>query len=494
MPIPDCRIAACNTAPLHPHGEFVLYWMIANRRTQWNYSLQRAVDYAVEWQKPLLVLEAVRSDYRWASDRFHRFLLEGMRDNAGRLRKTAISYYPYLEPEPGAGKGLLAALAARACVVVTDDFPAFMLPRLIAAASRQVPVRLEKIDSNGLWPMRATDHVFPTAYAFRRFLQKNLHSHLLTLPLADPLRRVKLPALTALPREILRRWPPAEPAQFAGDPAALAQLPIDHRVGAVTTRGGSAAGRERLLAFLELRLARYVEERNQPEQEVTSGLSPYLHFGHLAVHEIFAELMQRESWSPALLPPKGKGAKTGWWGVRPPAEAFLDELVTWRELGYNFCAQRTDYDQYESLPAWAQATLNRHSRDRRSHAYSLAQFEQAATHDPLWNAAQRQLATEGRMHNYLRMLWGKKILEWSRAPREALTIMIELNNKYALDGRNPNSYSGIFWVLGRYDRPWGPERPIFGVIRYMSSENTARKVRVREYIQRYAGNSPALFD
>ncbi len=160
--------------------------------------------------------------------------------------------------------------------------------------------------------------------------------------------------------------------------------------------------------------------------------------------------------------------------------------MTWRELGFNLCAKRADYDRYESLPLWCRTTLEEHAGDRRSPAYSLAEFETAATHDPLWNAAQVQLVREGRIHNYLRMVWGKKILEWSASPRAALEIMIELNNKYALDGRDPNSYSGIFWILGRYDRAWGPVRPVFGKIRYMSSENTARKVRVKDYVARYA--------
>jgi deoxyribodipyrimidine photo-lyase len=164
----------------------------------------------------------------------------------------------------------------------------------------------------------------------------------------------------------------------------------------------------------------------------------------------------------------------------------LDELITWREIGYNICSKRNDFDEYESLPEWARQTLAEHAADHRPYVYDLGEFESATTHDPLWNAAQNQLAREGRIHNYLRMLWGKKILEWSESPRDALATMIELNNKYALDGRNPNSYSGIFWVLGRYDRAWGPERPIFGKIRYMSSDNTARKVRVREYIEKYA--------
>ncbi len=172
-------------------------------------------------------------------------------------------------------------------------------------------------------------------------------------------------------------------------------------------------------------------------------------------------------------------------GMSEPAEAFLDQFITWRELGYNFSSQREDYDQYDSLPDWAKKTLAKHARDHRPTVYSHDEFAAAATHDPLWNAAQRQLLSEGRLHNYLRMLWGKKILEWSPTPEEALATMIELNNKYAIDGRNPNSYSGIFWILGRFDRPWGPERPIFGTVRYMSSDNTARKFDVRPYLAKY---------
>ena len=168
------------------------------------------------------------------------------------------------------------------------------------------------------------------------------------------------------------------------------------------------------------------------------------------------------------------------------AEQFLDQFVTWRELGYNFSSHRPgDYDSFESLPDWALETLATHARDERAVIYTLKDFASARTHDALWNAAQRQLVSEGRIHNYMRMVWGKKILEWSRTPEEALEIMIELNNRYGLDGRNPNSYSGIFWCLGRYDRPWGPERPIFGKVRYMSSENTARKLHVKEYLEKY---------
>jgi deoxyribodipyrimidine photo-lyase len=228
-----------------------------------------------------------------------------------------------------------------------------------------------------------------------------------------------------------------------------------------------------------------MQERNHPDAEATSGLSPYLHFGHLSAHEVLAAIAEREEWSPAKVSGPRSGKRTGWWGMSLAAEAFLDQLVTWRELGFSFCAHRDDYDRYESLPAWARQTLEAHASDRRPYLYSLEQFECAETHDELWNAAQNQLRVEGRIHNYLRMLWGKKVLHWSESPRAALAIMIELNNKYAVDGRDPNSYSGIFWVLGRYDRPWGPERELFGKVRYMSSTNTRRKLRVSDYVQQW---------
>lgn len=484
--VPDIRIETCNDAPVNGDGEFVLYWMIANRRLRWNFSLQRAVQWARQLNKPLVILEALRVDYPWASDRLHRFVMDGMAEKARQLDGAGVLYYPYIEPARGAGRGLLEALAARASVVVTDDFPCFFLPRMVAAAAKKIPIRLEKVDSNGLLPLRAAQQAYPTAFAFRRFLQRNLHPHVHIPPQATPLAEAPLPPARQLPDQILRRWPRAEPALLDGDETALTTLPINHRVKATAIRGGEQAARATLRRFLDERLAQYGRLRNEPEQEMTSGLSPYLHFGFISVHEVLDELLRREHQSVDHLPLGGNGERYGWWPVSEPAQAFLDELITWRELGYNMCSQRDDYDRYESLPAWAQATLAAHAQDRRPYLYTLEELEAGRTHDPLWNAAQMQLVREGRIHNYLRMLWGKKILQWSPTPQEALAVMIELNNKYALDGRDPNSYSGIFWCLGRYDRPWGPERPIFGTVRYMSSENTARKVSVKRYIQTYA--------
>ncbi len=485
--VPPLRVVACNQAPVRDDGDYVLYWMISARRTGWNFGLERAADWARALGKPLLVLEALRCDYPWASDRLHRFVLQGMADNARRLERTRAAYYPYVERKPGEGRGLLEALAGRAAAVVTDDFPCFFLPRMVDAAAERLAVRLEKVDSNGLLPLRATDRVFLRAVDFRRFLQKTLPRHFDEMPRKNPLTRAALPVLDWLPDAVVRRWPVADVESLAADPGALAELPIDHSVPPVFYDGGSAAAGKALRRFLDRRLARYAEGRRDVTERATSELSPYLHFGHISAHEVFAAIAAREDWNPGKVFHKATAARQGWWGMSEVGESFLDELLTWRELGYNMTWQRDDYDRYESLAAWTRQTLEDHQGDAREFVYTLADFEAAATHDELWNAAQRELVRDGRIHNYLRMLWGKKILEWSLEPRDALDVMIELNNKYAVDGSNPNSYSGIFWCLGRYDRAWGPERPIFGKVRYMSSDSTRRKLDAKAYIAEFSG-------
>ena len=487
--VPEIRIRFGNSLPVLQSKDFVLYWMTASRRTTWNFALDRAVEWAEKLRKPLVILEALRCGYPWASDRIHRFVIDGMGENACRFEGTDVLYYPYLELAPNAGKGLLAALASRACIVVTDDFPCFFLPRMVASAARQVAVLMEVVDSNGLLPLRQAEEAFPTAYAFRRFLQRELPRHLIRFPKANALLNAKLPKVRHLSREITKRWPKASARLLNSGVGVLAEITLDHGIHPVETRGGCTAAQALLRNFLRNRLPTYAKARNEPAEQATSELSPYLHFGHISVHQIFSEITRQEGWTPDHLAVRATGSRSGWWGTSQATEAFLDQVITWRELGFNFCQRRNDYDQFESLPAWALKTLRQHARDERSYVYSLEKFERAETHDALWNAAQTQLLREGRIHNYLRMLWGKKIIEWTRTPQKALEIMVDLNNKYALDGRDPNSYSGIFWCLGRYDRPWGPERPVFGKVRYMSSENTARKFNVRDYIRKYSSPS-----
>jgi len=482
--VPPLRIRRLNERPPRPDGQLVLYWMIGFRRTSWNFSLDRALWWSRELRRPLLVLEALRCDYRWASDRLHGFVIDGMRDNAAALGEHGVRYHPYVEPKKNAGRGLLAALADRAAVVVTDDFPTFFLPAMLRAAAGQVPVQFEAVDSNGLLPLRAADKVFARAYDFRRFLQRALPPYLDQMPQRDPLAGYRGGPAT-IPRDILDRWPAATKKGLDRGAAERAELPIDHQVAPSIYTGGQQAGAVRLNRFLNDRLVAYDQQRNDPDYQATSSLSAYLHFGHVSPHAVFSGIAEAEHWQRSHLSEESRGSRGGWWGMSPSSEAFLDQLVTWRELGLNMSWQRDDYDRYHSLPQWAQATLDQHRADRRSYLYWLEQFEAAATHEPLWNAAQRQLVREGRLHNYMRMLWGKKILHWSESPEAALEIMIELNNKYAVDGRDPNSYSGIGWVLGRYDRPWGPERPIFGKIRYMSCDNARRKLKLDDYLAKY---------
>ncbi len=474
------RVRAANDRPVRPEREFVLYWMIANRRPSWNFALDRAVELARELRKPLVILEALRCDHRWASRRFHAFVLEGMARNRAQFAGSPASYRAYVEPAAGAGRELLVTLAARAAAVVTDEFPCFFLPRMVERAASRVDVRLEAVDANGILPLAAAPRAFDRAVDFRRFLQRELPAHLDEWPAAEPFAGVSLPRFSGFDAAFEVRWP--EPSS-----ALVATLPIDASVAKLELEGGFVAARQRLSEFVERGLGPYGEDRNEPSRQGTSRLSAWLHWGHLSAHEVLAAVAAREDWNPSRLGLDRRGSRTGWWGMTPSSEGFLDQLVTWRELGYGFCFHRPDYAEWSSLPAWARGTLEAHASDARPWRYDVEELEGAATHDPIWNAAQTELLRDGRIHNYLRMLWAKKVLEWSATPQEAFATLEHLNNKYSIDGRNPNSYGGIAWCFGRFDRPWGPVRPIFGTIRYMSSENTARKFDLDPYLERYAG-------
>lgn len=481
------RLHTLNDRPVRAERKTVLYWMTSARRLGFNYGLERAVAHALELRRPVVILEALRCGYPHASDRLHAFVMDGMAEHARALQTGPVRYYPYVEPAAGAGAGLVAALARESCVVVTDWFPAFFLPGMTASAARQVDCRMEAVDSNGLLPVAAAGRAIPMAHGFRAHLQKNLRAHLRQWPVADPLAALPRGKAPSLPAAITTRWPPATRASLAE--STLASLPIDHEVRPVAAfHGGGTAARARLADFIAGGLARYADQHNQPEQDAVSRLSPWLHFGHLSVHEVFQSVMRHEKWTSRRLGTTARGAREGWWNASASAEAFLDQLITWRELAFNTCAFVPGYAGFSTLPEWARRTLDRHRADPREHRYTLAQLDTASTHDALWNAAQRQLARDGWFHGYLRMLWGKKILEWSASPEDALAVMAHLMNRYSLDGRDPNSWAGFAWVLGRYDRPW-PEREIFGQVRYMSSANTARKLRVKRYLADYGALS-----
>jgi len=391
----------------------------------------------------------------------------------------------------GIATGLVAALAGAAAAVVTDWYPAFFLPNMLAAAARQISVRLQAIDSNGLIPIAEPGRAFTTARAMRAHVQRTFRQHAREFPAARPLDDLPRTSEATLPASIEQHWPEATREVLSG--ATLTSLPIDHSVPAVATRGGTTAARARLKRFLTQGLPRYADDHAEPSRDATSRLSPWLHFGHVSVHEVFAAVARHEQWTTRKLAGGGaRGAREGWWNMSASADAFLDELITWRELAFNTCEFVSGYDTYASLPDWARGTLDAHRSDPRPHRYTLAELDAARTHDPVWNAAMRQVQRDGWFHGYMRMLWGKKILEWSPHPEDALDAMAHLMNRYSLDGRDPNSWAGFAWVLGRYDRPW-PEREIFGTVRYMSSANTVKKLKLAPYLREY-GESSGLFD
>lgn len=486
--IPAARVRQVNQEPENREGRFILYWMTAFRRLGWNFALEYAASQARRLGKPLVILEILTVDYPYASPRLHAFMLEGMAERHRQSGGRPVFHYPFVERVSGEGRELLQALARWAAMVITDDYPASLHPRLIALAARVSRVRVDAVDSNGVIPLRGADRAFPSALAFRRFLQERILNSLLEPPHPDPLTDYLPSADRAVPTDILDRWPSAGLA-LRDDPGRLWRgLPLDVSIPPVESLpGGTEPARRLLEKFVHGPLERYAEDRNHPDLEATSRLSPYLHFGNLSSHEVFQAVARREDWSPARIYGPADGRRKGWWGMATGAEAFLDQLLTWRELGFNAAYHLPDYTDYGSLPTWARTTLEEHVRDPRPFLYGLEQLRGGDTYDAVWNAAQRQLLEEGVIHNYLRMLWGKKILEWTATPRDALDIMVELNDRLALDGRDPNSYSGIFWCLGRYDRGW-PEAPIFGKVRRMSSSATRRKVRMERYLQRFSSS------
>ena len=273
-PGPDIRVRALGEREVRD-GRYVLYWMVAYRRPRWNFALQHAAVRASELGKPLLILEALRVGYPWASDRLHRFILDGMRAHRAYFEDRNAAYFPYVEPEDGAGRGLLATLTEDACLVVSDDYPSFFIPKMQEAAARKIDCRLELVDGNGLLPMRATSKVFNRAFDFRRFLQKTLPEHLGALPLEDPLADLPPPdtsRLDELLSDARSRWPAPSDAELAGE--TLASLPIDHEVPAVDFEGGFSAGEQRVFDFLDGAFSRYAEDRNHPDEAASSGLSP----------------------------------------------------------------------------------------------------------------------------------------------------------------------------------------------------------------------------
>ena len=477
-------------------GDCVVYWMISARRTRWNHGLQHAIDLANERDLPLVVVEALAIAHQWANDRSHTFVIQGMMDNKKAFEDYPITYVPYVETKPHEARGLLEKWIEHASVLVIDEFPVYMPRRIKEIAVSIGKCEVHAVDSNGFISLRQ-NREFTTAYSLRRHLHKTIIEHMSQFPTPNPLALAQnLPSFdySKVIQIFKESDTPITPYEFIWriceiedvGIGALSVLEIDHTVPPVQhTQGGSIAATKRWNEFFKERLSDYTEHRNQPELNGSSGMSPYLHFGHISPHQILHEIFQKYDWDISQIVPPDNGRRSGWWGLPQYIESFLDQVIVWRDLGFIHCSRVQNHHEFASIPQWAQKTLKEHENDPRPYVYSFEEFENAETHDELWNAAQMQLRTDGMIHNYLRMLWGKKILEWTPTPEIAMEYMVALNDKWALDGRDPNTYTGIGWVLGKFDRGW-TERPVYGKIRCMTTDSTKRKYQTKKYIETYS--------
>ena len=474
------------------NGEYVLYWMQINRRLHYNFALEYAVAYANRIGRPLVILEGLACDYPWATARTSTFILEGMAEHVGHLRDAgSVLYIPYPEQKSGSYDKLVRALCSRAAILISDEYPVFIMRERNEKLEKELQIPFHTIDSNGIIPMALSNKAPYSAYVFRRMMQKMFRECWEYPPQEHPLKELQNHGLPDLPKEVMdKRKTGLERLESSGCIKDFVNglSSLNDNIGPIEIKGTREAALKRLDAFIGNDLLRYQVDRNDPDKESTSRLSPWLHFGKISSFEVVKEVfgMQPKDWNLDDARPVN-GKRSGFFGGDASIESFLDEIITWRETGFHFAWHTPAYDQFDSLPSWARETLSDHSVDRRDYTYTYTELEEAQTHDPVWNAAQTQLRKEGRIHNYLRMLWGKKVLEWTPDPQTALEYLIDLNNYYAIDGRDPNSYSGIFWILGRFDRAWGPEREIFGKIRYMSSDSARKKVKLDHYLKRYSG-------
>jgi deoxyribodipyrimidine photo-lyase len=450
----DHRVRPLNDAPIRAPAKYVLYWAQVNRRVVSNHALAHAVELANRAGLPVLFYEGLTYDYPYASDRLHTFILEGVPDTERGLQRLGIAYLFYLRRTRDDPNDILYRLSKDAAAVVTDDYPVFPAQHYNATVPSKLDIPYYAVDSSCIVPMSCFEKREYAAYTIRPKIKRLLPNFL------NPARSIRV-------RHRFRGKIPS--FHTAVNPANIAELvascDIDHTVRlSPIFRGGASAARKRLRQFLKQNLHRYANLSNQPSEKATSGLSPYLHFGHISSLEM-ALAVQAYGREHKLV-----------------VDEFLEELIVRRELAFNFARFAEHPESIDSLPDWARKTLAKHARDKRDPIYTRGQFDLAETHDPLWNAAQKELLLTGKIHGYYRMYWGKKILEWSSGPEEALATTIYLNDRYALDGRDPNSYASILWCLGLHDRPW-VERPIFGLVRYMSYGGMLRKTDVEAYVR-----------
>jgi deoxyribodipyrimidine photo-lyase len=473
------RIKALNKKEVKK-GLYVLYWMQASQRVECNHALEYAILRANEIGQPLIVFFGITAHFPEGNERHYTFMLEGLQEVKQSLEKRGIQMVIlHISPELGA-----IQLAKKASLVVVDRGYLRIQRLWRNQVAQKIDCPLIQVESDVVVPVEeASPKEEYAAATLRPKIYKKLTRFLVPLREREPgIDSLFLDFDWNVPRKprlvggikghnILNDLPCREAPPCGGElqsfdmtdlTKAMSQLRIDRGTKKVDSyQGGTGEAKKHLEVFLEGKLNRFPELRNDPTLDYLSHMSPYLHFGQIS--PLFIALQVKKTRSPGI-------------------DAFLEELIIRRELSMNFVFYNEKYDSFEAIPEWAKKTLKAHQRDKRQYLYTLQELENAKTHDPYWNAAQKEMFFKGKMHGYMRMYWGKKIIEWTKTPEEAFQVALYLNNKYELDGRDPNGFTGVAWCFGKHDRPWG-ERPIFGNVRYMNDKGLRRKFDADGYVK-----------
>ena len=430
-------------------GDYVQYWMQSSQRAEQNHALEYAVKRANDLGQRLLVVFGLTDDYPEANLRHYAFMLEGLEDAQEALARRGIK----MVVRRGSPDEVAIDAAKDASLVVTDR--GYLRPqrRWRERVAREAGCLVTQVESDVVVPVElASGKQEHAARTLRPKIAEYLQDFLVELtPTKVEKQSTNLPA---------------EGLDLSNIDEVLDGMDLDRSVGALghLYKGGTSEAKRLFRRFLKNRFDGYVEHRNQPQTDDVSHMSKYLHFGHI---------------SPIWLALEARQSKTS----NDNIESFVEELVVRRELSMNFVFYNEDYDSFSNIPGWAKETLREHKSDEREHVYTRKQLENAETHDEYWNAAMQEMVHTGYMHNYMRMYWGKKILEWSNTPEHAYRTTLCLNNKYFLDGRDPNSYANVAWVFGQHDRGW-TERQVFGKVRYMSAGGLKRKTKPDQYVEK----------
>lgn len=447
--INQARIEFLNDSEPRP-GDYVLYWMQQSQRSEMNHALEYAVREANRLKQGVLVGFGLMDDYPEANIRHYTFMLEGLKETRASLAERGIK----MVVQKGAPPDVALTLGRRASMMVCDRGYLRHQKKWRAQVARQAGCRVVQVESDVIVPLAVASN--KAEYAARTIRPK-IHKHLQEYLVGFRKVPVKTPSLSLN----------ISGMDLGNVSTILRKLSIDRSVPAVSKfyRGGTSQARKAFKHFLKRCFQHYTYHSNQPQTDDISHMSPYLHFGQISPLYLALQAQKMDS------------------SLQEAKDAYLEQLIVRRELAMNFAHYAENYDSYKCIPQWAQKTLKEHRSDRREFIYTRKQLENAETHDEYWNAAMREMKVTGFMHNYMRMYWGKKILEWSKTPQYAFKTTLAINNKYFLDGRDPNSYTGVAWIYGVHDRAWF-ERPIFGKIRYMAASGLERKCDIQGYVKK----------